>query len=376
MKRILLAVSGLSPQVVTETIYALHQQGRTPEAIRILTTREGKAFIHANLLSAVDGHYHRLLKDYGIAAEVIDFSARHIYAPADQCGTEYDDIAGEEENERFLALCMAHAFEVTRDPDTEVYFSIAGGRKTMGACLAVAAQCYARPQDRIFHVLVTPEFESSRDFYYPPPASVPLVLIDGKTRTPYTKETRYAEVTLIPLPFFSIRDRLIDSHLKQPESPASLMLSLVREKRSELILDLKNRKITWKGRELDMMPARMAIYVFFAFLKKEAECHDRACSGCENCALPINSVLDMDSNIAGLYRKHLAPYRDHDGMSDSGIQGLTVENFNSYRNKINRDLDNAFGPSEARQLKISSHGRRPGVRYGIPLESERIRIVI
>lgn len=41
----------------------------------------------------------------------------------------------------------------------------------MSACLAVSAQCYARSQDRIFHLLVTPEFESSRDFCYPSPAS-------------------------------------------------------------------------------------------------------------------------------------------------------------------------------------------------------------
>jgi len=376
MKRILLAVSGLSPQVITETIYGLHQQRRTPDAIRILTTREGKATIHAHLLSPADGHYYRLLKDYGIPAESIDFSARHLHVATDQFGIEYDDIAGEDENERFLALCMEHAFEATRDPDTEVFFSIAGGRKTMGACLTVAAQCYARPQDRIFHVLVTSEFESSRDFYYPPPVSVPLVLLDYKTKTPYTKETRYAQVTLIPLPFFSIRDRLTDNHLKQTETPASLMLSLVREKRSELLLDLKNRKVIWKGMELDMMPARMAIYVFFAFLKKEAECHGSECHGCDSCTMPINAVLDNDSNIAELYRKHLAPYRDHDGMSDSGIQGLTAENFNSYRNKINRDMENAFGPTEARHLQISSHGKRPGVRYGIALESERIRIVI
>jgi CRISPR-associated protein Csx14 len=376
MKRILLAVSGLSPQVITETLYALHLQGRTPDVIRILTTREGKAAIHANLLSPVDGRYYRFLKDYGISPETIDFSARHLHVPTDQFGSKYDDIAGEEENEHFLALCMEQAFEATHDPDTEVYFSIAGGRKTMGACLAVAAQCYARPQDRIFHVLVTPEFESSRDFFYPPPVSVPLVLMDHKTKTPYTKETKYARISLIPLPFFSIRNRLTDHHLKQAETPASLMLSLVREKRGELIIDLKGRKVSWKGRELDMMPARMAIYAFFAFQKKNAACPEQSCHGCRECTAPINTILDQDCNIAKLYRKHIAPYRDHEGMSDSGIQGLTAENFNSYRNKINRDLETAFGPTESRHIQISSHGKRPGVRYGIALESERIRIVI
>lgn len=347
-----------------------------PDAVRVLTTREGKSVISANLLNPEDGHYYRFLKDYGILPASIDFSSRHLYVAADQFGTEYDDIGGDEGNERFLALCMEHAFELTRDPETEVFFSIAGGRKTMGACLTIAAQCYGRAQDRIFHVLVTPEFESSRDFYYPPPVSVPIVLTDSKSKTPYTKETRYAEISLIPLPFFSIRERLSGNHLRQVESPAELMLSLVREKKGELLIDLRQRKLVWKGREMDLMPARMAIYALFAFLKKDAECLGATCHGCDECTLTITSIQERDCNIAELYKKHLAPHRDHESMSDSGIQGLTAENFNSYRNKINRDIENAFGPAEARSLQIASKGKRPGVRYGITLEKERIRIVI
>ncbi|RKX57645.1 MAG: TIGR02584 family CRISPR-associated protein, partial [Thermodesulfobacteriota bacterium] len=42
---------------------------------------------------------------------------------------------------------------LTASKDTAVYFLIAGGRKTMSACLAVAAQFYGRPQDRVYHVL-------------------------------------------------------------------------------------------------------------------------------------------------------------------------------------------------------------------------------
>ena len=41
-KSILLNVTGLTPQVVTETLYALHQQGQAlPEQLHILTTAEG-----------------------------------------------------------------------------------------------------------------------------------------------------------------------------------------------------------------------------------------------------------------------------------------------------------------------------------------------
>jgi len=38
MKNILLAVVGLSPQVITETLFALHQQNRRVDAIHIITS--------------------------------------------------------------------------------------------------------------------------------------------------------------------------------------------------------------------------------------------------------------------------------------------------------------------------------------------------
>lgn len=39
----------------------------------------------------------------------------------------------------------------------------------MSACMMVAAQLYGQPRDRVYHVLVSPEFESSSVFFYPPP---------------------------------------------------------------------------------------------------------------------------------------------------------------------------------------------------------------
>ena len=374
MKRILIAVSGLNPQVITETMYALQQLERLPDSVRVLTTRAGKAALNASLLCRPDGHYYRFLADYGITPDRIDFSGRHIYAVTDEHGTEYDDIAGEEENGRFLALCMEHAFAATGNPDAEVYFSIAGGRKSMGACLAVAAQCYARPCDRLYHVLVSPEFESSPNFYFPPAESRPIELRDCQGN-PYFKETRYARVTLAPLPFFSIRERLSANHLRQVESPASLMTALVRERRTELVIDLPRRRISWKGRQADMDPARLAVYAYFAFLKKEAVCGREQCGGCDACMRTVDAISGSDCNIAELYRRHIAPYRDHDAMSATGVLQLDEANFRSYRSKVNRDIEQAFGPYEAASIAIASRGRKPA-RYGIALDRDRIRIVI
>jgi CRISPR-associated protein (TIGR02584 family) len=374
MKRILLAICGLSPQVVTETLYALHQQGRMPDAIRIITTRSGKEAVYANLLNGPDGRYHRFLRDFGIDPSAIDFGPRHVIAVMDPNGVEVDDITDEEENETFLAACMEAAFELTGDRDAQVLFSIAGGRKTMGACLALAAQCYGRPVDRIFHVLVSPEFESCRDFYYPPPVSVPVTLRDRQGQ-PYTKETRYARVTLVPMPFFPIRERLSDRLLREPESPAALMVSLVREKRHELVIDLVARKMAWKGREVDMMPARLALYAFFALRKKEQACGRGSCRGCDGCFLTVSEILAREEEIAALYRR-IAPNRELAEMSDSGVTSLSKENFAMYRAKVHKDLERGYGPHELRHLEIASRGRRPGVQYGIVLDRDRIRVIV
>ncbi len=342
--------------------------------IRILTTREGKTAVNAHLLSPEDGYYYRFLRDYGIDRHAVDFAPRHVRAVQDGAGREIDDISGEEDNEIFLRACMEEAFALTGDPENAVYFSIAGGRKTMGACLAVAAQCYGRPQDRIYHVLVSPEFESNRDFFYPPLASAPVTLRD-RNGHPYQKETRYARVSLIPMPFFSIRERLAGRMLKEPEEPASLLLSVVRDKRPELVIDLPARKVIWKGVEMDVMPARLALYAFFALRKKDGACERRNCRGCEVCFFSNVEVQDRQEEIAALYRK-IPGSREITDMKREGIAGLSAENFNMYRSKLNRDLKTSFGAHDLHILEIASRGCKPGVRYGLALDRERIRVVI
>ncbi len=373
MKRILLAVCGLTPQVITETLYALMQQGRMVQGIHILTTRQGREACLAHLLVPETGHFHRFLEEYGIDPGKIEFQSRNILAVMDDMGHEIDDISLEEENESFLAACMEKAFELTQDEDTIVYFSIAGGRKTMGACLALAAQLYARPCDRIFHVLVSPEFEGCRDFFYPPAQSIPLMLHD-KAGHPYIKETRYAFINLVPLPFFPLRSRITDTLLKKPESPATLMLSAVRSPHPELTIDLKGRTIAWKGFQLDLPPAHLALYTFFGLIRKRASCQSANCQGCQSCTLSYGEVANHQPEITGIYQRITAA-GPASAVSDSGITSLGKENFNSYRAKINKSIEKGFGAQDYRRLLLASCGNRPGVRYGLRMDKTRITII-
>jgi len=373
VKSILLAVVGLSPQVITETLFALHQQGKSVHAIHIVTTRQGKEKINAHLLSPTDGKYYQYLREYNIDPSTIDFGFQNVHTITDSNGREIDDIADEEENEWLLKKCMELTFSFTRDSDTAVFFSIAGGRKTMSACLMLAAQFYGRPQDRIYHVLVSPEFESNRDFYYPPPKSTSIELKD-KNGQPYTKETKYAKVTLVPIPFVSIRDKLSNDLLNEPKDPATLMLSLVREEPYLLTIDLKNAKVRYKTLEIDMMPARLALYAFFALEKKKCTKLDTTCRGCSECFLQITDIFKRQNEITNLYQK-IAEGRQLNEMSDSGIIGLTQENFNSYKSKIRKDLEKGFGLYALPELAIDSVGKRPDTRYGIKIDRKKIYIL-
>jgi len=373
MKNILLAVTGLSPQVITETLYALHQSGREVHAIHVITTREGKDRIFADLLAGKDGRYHRYLNEYGIDPDTIAFDHSHVHTVTDPHGVECADILTEADNERLLALCLNMAFELTKNPDTAVFFSIAGGRKTMSACLTLAAQFYGRSQDRLYHVLVSPEFESSRDFFFPPKKSDAIVLKD-KNGQIYYKETRYAEINLISVPFVSIRDSLSKDVLKAPKPPGALLLSLIREETPRLTVNLVDKKIIYKRMELDLTPAQIAVYAFFVLRKKECDKTAAACDGCRDCFLELPKILDKTTEIANIY-KRISGTRPIEEMSDSGIRSLTAENFNSIKTKIKKALQNRFGPYALKDLEIASLGRRPDTKYGILLDKERIEVV-
>jgi len=374
MKNILLAVVGLNPQIITETLFALHQQQRRVDAIHIITTRLGKEQMNAHLLTPVKGKYYQYLNEYGINSGSIDFGHHNIHTIKNENGLETDEIWSEEHNEQLLKKCLELTFQFTANPETTVFFSIAGGRKTMSSCLTLAAQLYGRPQDRIYHVLLTSEFESNRDFFYPPKKSVPITLRDEKGQ-PFLKETRYASINLIPVPFVSIRDRISSDLLNKPMDPASLMLSLVKEEEYRLVVDLEACKLLYKNMEMDMMPARMALYAFFAFQKRQCSKEIKSCQGCYECYLHLQKIYECQDEITDIYRK-ISIFKELSEMSDSGILGLTAENFQSYKAKIRKDLEKGFGVIAMPELTIESIGQRPDTCYGIRIDKKRLRIIV
>jgi len=373
-KTVLLAVLGLSPQVLTETLYALHQEGERIDAIHVITTRPGKEAVNAVLLSPADGRYFSYLREYGLDPGSIAFSHHYLHCVRNDLGREIEDILYEEDNEDVMRACLELTFALTQDNDTRLIFSIAGGRKTMTACLMVAASMYARPHDRICHVLVTPEFENHPDFFYIPKISAPITLKDKHGR-PYVRETRYAEIRLVDIPFLTVRRLLAPALLNEPLDPKELMRLLIHRKTEDLVVDLPGGGLTWRGVNVPISPARLALYAFFALRKRDEGCAVPTCRGCDDCYLDFQGVSDNQDVITDLYNRITEGCRDLMAMSDTGIMGLTAENFHAYKGKIRRDLLDGFGTVAARRLVIEGKGRRPDTRYGLPLDRAKIRVV-
>jgi CRISPR-associated protein (TIGR02584 family) len=189
-RRILLAVTGLSPQVVTETLYALvhSKPAFVPTEIHLLTTADGAKRARLTLLSEDPGWFHRLRKDYGLPD--IKFDASTIHA------IKASDIRTRIENEELADALTDIIRKMTSDKDCALHVSIAGGRKTMGFYAGYALSLFGRAQDRLSHVLVSEPYESNTEFFYPTPYSKTIY-----TRDEEPLDTREAEIGLADIPF-------------------------------------------------------------------------------------------------------------------------------------------------------------------------------
>jgi len=165
-RNILVAVSGLNPQIITETLYGLMVTKNIPiREIYIITTRTGEEKLNNSLLNA-SGPFYQFCAEYKILPHEIRI--KPILIKSEQ-GEVLDDIRTREDNEAMAETIMETMFKLTREDQTRVFASIAGGRKTMSAYMALAMQLFGRKQDRLTHVLIwPPELESDKNFYFPP----------------------------------------------------------------------------------------------------------------------------------------------------------------------------------------------------------------
>ena len=137
-RRIFVAVVGMTPQVVTETLYALLQaKGEAPTEIHLITTSNGRNRAVRDLLDSQTGQFHAFCRDFSLCGQ-IKFDASMIHVIHDAEGAEIPANRGQ------LALLVwntagrpepagAPAFADVTDPDMAKAAQWCTEQGTMGA---------------------------------------------------------------------------------------------------------------------------------------------------------------------------------------------------------------------------------------------------
>nr|WP_277424684.1 CRISPR-associated ring nuclease [Desulfovibrio sp. ZJ369] len=178
-------------------------------------------------------------------------------------GRVLQDITTREESEAFQELAMRQAWRWAQGRSRRVDFSLAGGRKTMSASLALAAQCYGREQDRLFHVLVAPHCETDAHFYYPSPDAA-----------------ADAQITLAPVLFPRLRPHLPEALLRKPAFPQDMLRSFDASAAPSVHIYIKERRVVVNGRLCILPPVLFALFLWFTRHKRAFACNGQ-CGTCQ-----------------------------------------------------------------------------------------------
>ncbi len=216
-RRILLAVVGQSPQILTETVYALARSVPpadrfVPTEVQVLTTQAGAARLAERLLSPPSHVWRQLIDDHALGAIDFDETRIHLVVAAD--GRPLDDIRTAADNAAMADAVSERVRLLTADPDCALHVSLAGGRKTMGYYAGYALSLFGRSQDRLSHVLVDPVYEAAPDFHYPTPRRRMLRTRDGSAEVDASR----AQVELAQIPYVRLRSLLPPAMLNAPRS--------------------------------------------------------------------------------------------------------------------------------------------------------------
>jgi len=359
-------VTGMSPQIVTETLYALAVRSEppfVPTEVHLISTTDGLEHARLALLPETRGHFHRLRADYSLPAIRFDEDCLHVIR--DSHGQALADIRTPEDNAAAADTICTVMAALTGDDDAALHVSIAGGRKTMGYYLGYALSLFGREQDRLSHVLVSPEFEGLPDFFYPPPRQTAIY---NRTQDRPLDASR-ATVHLAQIPFVRLRDHLPRRLLELPRFAEAVQAASSAHAPARLEIFPTRRVIVCNGTEVRLSPQSFAYYVWLA-----ERCHLEVDDG------GLVRLTEFNSRSSTLRQglvelgQRLYPNPYEEGY-DQWAQwkpdefGGATNDWPSQRfHDVNRRLASALGPAAATTFMIQSvsvGGNRKGHRLAL-----------
>ena len=359
-KRILLAVCGMSPQIVTETLYSLaikQAQPFIPTEIHIITTLSGAEEARLLLLHPNTGKFHQFCQDYQLQA--IDFSESHIHVIHDDQGVQLNDIKTPAQNEAAADFITEKLREFSRDEQTALHVSIAGGRKTMGYYIGYALSLYGRAQDQLSHVLVTDRYENLRGFFYPTPYSQVI-----EDRNGLSLDSKNAEVLLATIPFVRLRSGM-PTHLLEGKTSFNESIKFARQLESPPHLQIdKAQRCFWVAETIIKMDE--LDFVFYLWLL------EYSLQGKMVTRLPADNNQEYAEAFLQHYRQYFNDMKRNERTEKALEKGMSNQWISDRLGKIKKQFESSLNTTFANPYIIKSIGKNNNRQYYIDLTEEQI----
>lgn len=365
MRNILFLVTGMTPQVITETVWALACDPELakpwiPDEIHVLSTEDGLNQIRSRLFSEKEGlKFAKFKQDYP-HLENIDFdgSEQYLHVIRDDSGQALRDLRTPKDNETAANVICAKVREFTQDDTINLHVSIAGGRKTMGFYAGYALSLYGRVQDAMSHVLVEERYELARDFFYPTPdGDVYVTNRDG-----IELKAKDAKIWLANIPFVRLRQQLTDDALISNLSFTEVVgfINAANEMPEITINNNADRHVVVNGKKVKLSPKEFSLYLLVAEL-----------NGQNQGLVYPSKEIEGDSINDEAQARYDEIYDLHKTLSGKDKIVMDYDNFSQTVSKIATKLKKGFGTAIGEKIAIQ---KLDSGEYGLNLPTENIVI--
>ena len=285
-RKILVVGMGTSPAVLTETVWALAHSNDpvVPDEIEVITTASGKAALTKAVLDGSPSVMDRLKA--ALRKEKIDVEGKLVFGTAsikvipDAKGNELDDLRTGEDNLRAADFMLGELRKYSECSDTTIHCSIAGGRKTMSALLFSCMSLVGREQDKVYHVLLPPEFEGGVEpaFYFPEPGKTYVATKTGKKY-----KANKVQSELFEVPYVRMRGWYQDKFKSIPPSYRTLISKVQTVAPPaiaypEIEIDAWNGWVKVNGKLASLSKPCFVMLLFLAQGKPMKELHAKMCA--------------------------------------------------------------------------------------------------
>lgn len=360
-KNILVCVSGLTPQVVTETLFCLTVKEKTKiDEVYVITTKRGRDVILGQdeapntPKTSLKKEISNLCKMYKLKTPVFENNDSHIIIAKEE-SIELPDVRSDKDNILFPNRAASFFRDITSNPDVKLFCSITGGRKSMSVHIANAFSIFAREGDKLMHVL-TKEENEFKGFY------------------PVNKKEA-EDLQLSDIPFVRLRSLLsndmkgekvfnlnFDKIVEYTQSRLKIMNDT-----KKLICDIEKRELSYGNNSISLEPIEFLYYFYFIDQKTKG-----------NNKISIYNITDKDT--ASAFMKYIEDYYPYyyirESQKKNWSKGLDAKDFRSKRTKINQKIYELVKDKDIALLfKIEVDKKYGNSKYFVPAEISKIKII-